>query len=1729
MANEPQWEPIEAPPWATKPTAPAAPQAEPKWEPIEAPSWAKEAKPERPSRTVLERTGEAIAETAGGAWEAAKRAVVPPSKEEAQKYLGPAGAWRSFKETGESLLSPITGTIGTAISGVASPLASGVSEAARVVTGGDPKHSEEMYERARPMAEAALGAVGRTPGITATPRGSVLPDVKVPVTTKTPAKGPEAEAGRYLESEARDPAALRRGLNQPVEELGGAGDKPTTFQHTGQLGQTERVTARQPGQVEPHLERKAAQNAARQQTLEQMQPTGDPMAVANELRTAMQAETQAADAAVAQAARRAQQAIEAEGGRIDPTTYGNIYRRELELAEERVRAAERARWEAVDPDRTLQSNPQPIQELERRVYGNMTEAAAASITPAETQIAGLIQGYRPVIPFQELRDLRSLTSSALRNELYTNGRTPAYARLSQLRQGIEEAIPRSFSGEGEAATGVADRLRAASAATRQRAETFRPTRSITRKEGVEGPYKLEDVSTIPEKIIASGTKGYDRVSQYLRAVGNERGLPELTDGFVARMRREVIGMDGEINPRKLEGFLRRYQDTLRAIDAADGGAFSARMRNIQTAQETIETTTANQAAVAARYKDDQFRALTGATNEADATRMIGGIFGRQDSVQRAQELMRRLTTAEAQEGARAAVVRHIRERLTSNAQLGEDLLLRAEQFQTWVDRNNAALRQILRPEQVKALEDIALSLRRANRSNQTKATGGGSDTYQMQQAGLVQQGWVRELAEKYGPPVARIMAGWLGGIPGAVAAEGVAIGARTVRAARAAKEAKRMEGVQNLIDDAILNPETAKKLLSKTHTYKSKTPGTRSGAGYYGGVLGAEVERKDDHQKRVPRQAGGGVPAIGGTGGRSPGARETARAGAARQGAGQALPDGGAPRQQQLAYEEGGEVKPAPVVAEAKPPGLRERHAALLMGTPASGPAFEKLQTRKGLTAPAREEIRKTLQTYGITGDAASAWSERQLGERPDVDSRAEGGSVKRSKGSVNYSKGMKERRCGLCRYYSTDHKCQKVQGYIGPGMWCELFERVKGYAIGGSVDYETGERNPARYDPGDETTFGARFGEWDQTATGKSLPRDEEDVDTTIMAPGQKMIDPLGHRGERGNAGYYYTRGMAEGGKVGVLPVEGEDKAAWPLGAIVLGPEPGETGQGQTIPFAYKDKLAIESAKAQENLIGKTKYDQPQQWLRFERDRLQDFMENAPRPTGPVERTYGKLEQLRPKPQINYALGPSTLEDRGEQPSVLAEQLGYRSLTAPRARAGPTEQIPLPRPRPYQEGGSVNADSRSTDRWSELPASQNIEDRRGEDALSIGQLIAASQAFMGHYPSPYTRRRQPASAEASAEAAAHGGGSMAVPPDVLTAQTRKYIAEQLAGVEDPHEKQDPYEAAIEEMGGYRKNHPREGGSDEGRLAGGGVVKSAMERMLRASRGQAPIRGLPQKPLDVGGEQFIPGPSADVREAAEQYMREKGLPYTPLQNYVPVDEPRARAIARAYDVMPHKPTDPEVQRSYEALAKETRDQYELLKRSGAKFEPVPRDMPDPYGATPRLAAKDFLENKHMYYFPTEAGFGSEASGVVAKEGQKMLEPSGVKIGGKEVPFNDLFRVVHDVFGHHKEGVGFRAAGEENAWRSHGRMYSPEALPAMTSETRGQNSWVNYGPYAKQNKGASAADTVYAPQKLGVIPPWVVRSGRMTPLGVAGAAAALEEGDREREESGFKFADGGEAR
>ena len=254
------------------------------------------------------------------------------------------------------------------------------------------------------------------------------------------------------------------------------------------------------------------------------------------------------------------------------------------------------------------------------------------------------------------------------------------------------------------------------------------------------------------------------------------------------------------------------------------------------------------------------------------------------------------------------------------------------------------------------------------------------------------------------------------------------------------------------------------------------------------------------------------------------------------------------------------------------------------------------------------------------------------------------------------------------------------------------------------------------------------------------------------------------------------------------------------------------------------------------------------------------------------------------------------------------------------------------------------------------------------------------------------------------------------------------------------------------------------------------------------------LEGMPES-FEVDGQSIEFGYHEPALEAAVRYTIRAGLPYEPLREYAPVDEDVARRIAAEYDLMEDAPDDPTVKAAYEAMAEETKEQYRAILDTGLEVQFIKGK--DPYG-NPRNAILDVVNNNHMFVFSTKDGYGSEESLTADLSRNPMLQETEFRTAdGDPMLLNDVFRVVHDYFGHIKNGVGFRARGEENAWQSHAAMYSPLARRAMTSETRGQNSWVNFGPYAERNKNASGADTIYADQKIGLLPLWVSEEARQS--------------------------------
>ena len=238
----------------------------------------------------------------------------------------------------------------------------------------------------------------------------------------------------------------------------------------------------------------------------------------------------------------------------------------------------------------------------------------------------------------------------------------------------------------------------------------------------------------------------------------------------------------------------------------------------------------------------------------------------------------------------------------------------------------------------------------------------------------------------------------------------------------------------------------------------------------------------------------------------------------------------------------------------------------------------------------------------------------------------------------------------------------------------------------------------------------------------------------------------------------------------------------------------------------------------------------------------------------------------------------------------------------------------------------------------------------------------------------------------------------------------------------------------------------------------------------------------------IDGERYSSRDVLPIKMAEEKYLKEQGIDIPDFIAYPDQDVQRAKLIAAAFEDMKNAPDDPKVKAAYDALIEETLAQYKAIEDSGISFKFLREGQADPYASTPALGYKDIVENKNLTVFPTDFGYGTDIN--FDPSANPLLTPVG-RVGDKEnAVANDAFRVVHDIFGHMGSGnPQFRPKGEERAWLQHSRMFSPEARGAMTTETRGQNSWLNFGPYADKNRGASGADTIYADQKVGLMPDW----------------------------------------
>lgn len=212
---------------------------------------------------------------------------------------------------------------------------------------------------------------------------------------------------------------------------------------------------------------------------------------------------------------------------------------------------------------------------------------------------------------------------------------------------------------------------------------------------------------------------------------------------------------------------------------------------------------------------------------------------------------------------------------------------------------------------------------------------------------------------------------------------------------------------------------------------------------------------------------------------------------------------------------------------------------------------------------------------------------------------------------------------------------------------------------------------------------------------------------------------------------------------------------------------------------------------------------------------------------------------------------------------------------------------------------------------------------------------------------------------------------------------------------------------------------------------------------------------------DVNLAEFVPTGVPHVQQSARTYHSmvkdHYGLPDWSPGFYHPIDEDWAYSMADHADTLRHKPNSPKVKKAYEQLAQEVRHQYEHALLGGMKFSKWEQPG-QPYNSSTEMI-HDVAHNKHLWYFPSEGGFGNEG-GDSSSHPLLQIDPD------HGIPYNDMFRAVHDFYGHAQYGYAFGPRGEENAWIEHSKMFSPLAQRALTAETKLQNNWVNYGAHLR---------------------------------------------------------------
>ena len=168
----------------------------------------------------------------------------------------------------------------------------------------------------------------------------------------------------------------------------------------------------------------------------------------------------------------------------------------------------------------------------------------------------------------------------------------------------------------------------------------------------------------------------------------------------------------------------------------------------------------------------------------------------------------------ARAGLKRAIVDHILGDLRANTAPGDsgERALKADAFQTFLRRSEPALRQVFKPQEVKALQDVATDVQRAQRSISGSKIAGGANTAHDLAAMAAQHGGKGSMVSTL--VVAEALGDAGEHVSGPLAK---ALGMVAVPILNTMRQ-EGMRKIDDLVAEAMLHPELARALLAKVPT-----------------------------------------------------------------------------------------------------------------------------------------------------------------------------------------------------------------------------------------------------------------------------------------------------------------------------------------------------------------------------------------------------------------------------------------------------------------------------------------------------------------------------------------------------------------------------------------------------------------------------------------------------------------------------------------------------------------------------------------------------------------------------------------------------------------------------------------------------------------------------------------------------------------------------------------------